>query len=238
MSIPTPTARESPPMAPEPMTVIVASVACIVFCIMILMLVVVLYRKDPLCCRFKPHRTEHYTDNSPHYHSRHSLIGIAHNEHSATMNQGALGPQDNSPHYHSRHSLIGIAHNEHSATMNQGALGPQLPGRVFIIGMPNDYHLSGPLPRLPTYESVRKRDRQRHIHNMIAHRFGLSNCHDELPPTYEETLRQSLDISPADLQSLDVNLSVHTQDRSSQLSDGTYNPSQPSTPLQGFSSSY
>ncbi|XP_042253696.1 uncharacterized protein LOC121887152 isoform X2 [Thunnus maccoyii] len=206
MSIPTPTARESPPMAPEPMTVIVASVACIVFCIMILMLVVVLYRKDPLCCRFKPHRTEHYTDNSPHYHSRHSLIGIA--------------------------------HNEHSATMNQGALGPQLPGRVFIIGMPNDYHLSGPLPRLPTYESVRKRDRQRHIHNMIAHRFGLSNCHDELPPTYEETLRQSLDISPADLQSLDVNLSVHTQDRSSQLSDGTYNPSQPSTPLQGFSSSY
>ncbi|KAM7371259.1 hypothetical protein PAMP_010746 [Pampus punctatissimus] len=158
-------------MAPELLTAIVASVSCVAFCIMILTLVVVLYRKDPICCRFRSYTTEGHT-------------------------------------YHSRHSLIGIAHNEHSAAMNQGALEPESPRRLFIIGKPNDYHLAGPLPRLPSYESVRKKDRQRHIHSMIAHRFGLSGCHDEPPPTYEETLRHSLDISPANLQSLDG----HTQD--------------------------
>lgn len=32
-------------------------------------------------------------DDSPHYHSRHSLIGIPHNEHRAAMSQAAVGPQ-------------------------------------------------------------------------------------------------------------------------------------------------
>ncbi|MEQ2210535.1 hypothetical protein XENOCAPTIV_015162, partial [Xenoophorus captivus] len=57
---------------------------------------------------------------------------------------------------------------------------PQLPGTLFIIGKPNDYHLTGPLPRLPSYESVRKEDRQRNIHSMIAQRFDLSGSHDEV----------------------------------------------------------
>ena len=56
----------------------------------------------------------------------------------------------------------------------------QLPGRLFIIGKPSSYHLDGILPRLPSYESVRKKDRQRHIHSMIADRFGIS-------PTQSET---------------------------------------------------
>ncbi|CAK6981055.1 uncharacterized protein LOC122971373 isoform X2 [Scomber scombrus] len=148
MCFPAPKLREIPTMAPELLIVIVASVSCVVFCIIILTLVTVLCRKDPLCCGFRPHRTEHYTDESPQYNSRHSLIGIN--------------------------------HNEHNAAINQGALGSQLPGGLFIIGMPNDYHLGGPLPRLPSYESVRKKDRQRHIHNLIANRFGLSGCPDEL----------------------------------------------------------
>lgn len=59
-------------------------------------------------------------------------------------------------------------------------LVPQLPGTLFIIGKPNDYHLSGPQPRLPSYESVRKKDRQRQIHSMIARRFGLDSSHDEV----------------------------------------------------------
>ncbi|KAM6964350.1 uncharacterized protein LKV04_020187 [Tautogolabrus adspersus] len=148
-------------MAPELLTVIVASGSCIALCLVILMLVVVFYRKDPLCCRFRPDRTEHYSDDARHYHSRHSLISIARNEQSAT---------------------------------NQGEAGLQLPGRLFIIGKPNDYYLSGGLPRLPSYESVRKKDRQRRIHNMISERFGLSGCPNEPPPTYEETIRQSVDI--------------------------------------------
>lgn len=51
--------------------------------------------------------------------------------------------------------------------------GHQLPGGLFVIGKPHDYHMDGPLPRLPSYESVRKKDRQRRIHGMIAQRFGL-----------------------------------------------------------------
>ncbi|XP_039991613.1 uncharacterized protein LOC120794540 [Xiphias gladius] len=193
-------------MAPEILTVIVASVSCVAFCLVMLMLVVVLCRKDPLCCRFRPLRTEEYTDDLPHYHSRHTLMSIA--------------------------------NDEHFATMNQGAIGRQLHGRLFIIGKPTDYHMEGSLPRLPSYESVRKKDRQRQIHSMIAQRFSLSGCHDEPPPTYEETLRQSLDISSADLQSLDVHLSVHSQDVSSDTSEDTHNLSRPSTVLQGPASCY
>lgn len=37
------------------------SVSCVAFCVVILMMVVVFYRKDPLCCRFRPYTTENYT---------------------------------------------------------------------------------------------------------------------------------------------------------------------------------
>lgn len=52
-------------------------------------------------------------------------------------------------------------------------------GSLFLIGVPSSYYLSSlepPLPRLPSYESVRKKDRQRQIHLMIADRFGLSGA--------------------------------------------------------------
>nr|XP_020496395.1 uncharacterized protein LOC109989106 [Labrus bergylta] len=191
-------------MAPELLTVIMASGSCIALCLVILMLVVVFYRKDPMCCRFRPDRTEHCSDDAHHYHSRHSLISIAQNEQSAS---------------------------------NQGEAVLELPGRLFIIGTPNDYYLSGGLPRLPSYESVRKKDRQRQIHNMISERFGLSGCPNEPPPTYEETLRQSVEISPSHLHTLEVHLSVHSQDGSSNLNEDTHDPNQPSTPLQHSSSS-
>ncbi|XP_056221714.1 uncharacterized protein LOC130162158 [Seriola aureovittata] len=198
------TLREIPAMAPELLTVIVASVSCVAFCLVILMLVVVLYRKDPLCCRFRPYTTEHYSDEPPHYRSRLALMG---------------GDE-----------LRGAA--------NQGAAGRQAPGGVFVIGKPNDYHMEGPLPRLPSYESVRKKDRQRRIHCLIAQRFGLSGCHDEPPPTYEETLHQSLDISSVSLQSPDVRPSTRPQDESSSLSEDTHNLRQPSTALRGPASSH
>ncbi|XP_019938449.1 uncharacterized protein [Paralichthys olivaceus] len=171
--------REIPAMAPELLTVILTSVSCVAFCLVILMLVVVLYRKDPLCCRFRPYTAEHHTDELPHYNSRHTLVGTG--------------------------------YDEHSAAMNQAAVGPQAPGRLFIIGKPNDYHMEGPLPRLPSYESVRRKDRQRQIHSMIAQRFGLFGCHDEPPPAYEESLPQCL-------RSVDV----HSQDERSNLSEDTH----------------
>lgn len=48
------------------------------------------------------------------------------------------------------------------------------------MGKPNDYHLSAALPRLPSYDSVRKQDRQRQVHTMISQRFGLGGSHEEV----------------------------------------------------------
>lgn len=58
-----------------------------------------------------------------------------------------------------------------------GALVSQQAGQLFFVGLPSSYSLpslEAPLPRLPSYESVRKKDRQRQIHMMIADRFGLN----------------------------------------------------------------
>lgn len=45
---------------------------------------------------------------------------------------------------------------------------------LFCVGPPSSYQLPPwEQPRLPSYESVRKKDRQREIHQMIAERFGL-----------------------------------------------------------------
>jgi len=48
---------------------------------------------------------------------------------------------------------------------------------LFFVGLPSSYSLAPlepAMPRLPSYESVRKKDRQRQIHMMIADRFGLN----------------------------------------------------------------
>lgn len=53
----------------------------------------------------------------------------------------------------------------------------QQAGQLFYVGLPSSYSLptlEPPMPRLPSYESVRKKDRQRQIHMMIADRFGLN----------------------------------------------------------------
>lgn len=50
-------------------------------------------------------------------------------------------------------------------------------GQLFYVGIPTAYCLppmDPTLPHLPSYESVRKKDRQRQIHMMIADRFGLN----------------------------------------------------------------
>ncbi|XP_060108496.1 uncharacterized protein LOC132581320 isoform X4 [Heteronotia binoei] len=62
---------------------------------------------------------------------------------------------------------------------------------LFCVGPPSSYQLPPwEQPRLPSYESVRKKDRQREIHQMIAERFGLwAEVSQELPPPYEQALR-------------------------------------------------
>lgn len=48
------------------------------------------------------------------------------------------------------------------------------------MGKPNHYHLSAAPPRLPSYDSIRKQDRQRQVHAMILRRFGLGGVHEEV----------------------------------------------------------
>ncbi|KAM9002694.1 uncharacterized protein ACOB8E_023421 isoform 2-T2 [Sarcophilus harrisii] len=68
---------------------------------------------------------------------------------------------------------------------------------VFCVGLPSNYQLPHWYPpRLPSYESVRKKDRQQQIHRLIAHRFGLWACR-ELPPTYEESLGSLPEVPPS-----------------------------------------
>ncbi|XP_058509165.1 uncharacterized protein si:ch73-364h19.1 isoform X5 [Solea solea] len=101
-------------------------------------------------------------------------------------------------------------------------------GHLFFVGRPSSYSLptlEAPLPRLPSYESVRKKDRQRQIHMMIADRFGLNGpIVTEPPPSYEESVRQSvelpynilsssLDISPP--QSIYTNMGADIQSETS-----------------------
>ncbi|KAJ3607974.1 hypothetical protein NHX12_025025 [Muraenolepis orangiensis] len=79
--------------------------------------------------------------------------------------------------------------------------------------MPSDYHLPGAMPRLPSYESVRRTDQRTHIHHMIAERFGLRSTRSQdrdwesppPPPSYEETLqpRQPLEVPSLGLRRLD-----------------------------------
>lgn len=55
---------------------------------------------------------------------------------------------------------------------------PQGP-EVFCVGLPSSYQLPlWQLARLPSYESVRKKDRQQQIHQLIAQRFGLWACRE------------------------------------------------------------
>ncbi|XP_064179277.1 uncharacterized protein si:ch73-364h19.1 isoform X4 [Anguilla rostrata] len=139
----TPATLSSSQLTPDQLTVIVASISCLVFFVVIVVLLTILYRKDPLCCKVRAYQESHQYS----------------------------------------------------------------PGHVFVIGQASSYHLpsmDAPLPRLPSYESVRKKDRQRQIHMMIADRFGLNGTIEtEPPPTYEESIRQSVVIPSVNFGSTD-----------------------------------
>ncbi|KAM8845289.1 uncharacterized protein AB9W97_000506 isoform 1-T3 [Spinachia spinachia] len=96
--------------------------------------------------------------------------------------------------YSSRQTLVGAPCLEPTHTVDDSTEA----GQLFYVGLPSSYSLptlEAPLPRLPSYESVRKKDRQRQIHMMIADRFGLNGpIVTEPPPTYEESLRHSAEL--------------------------------------------
>ncbi|XP_076844801.1 uncharacterized protein LOC143489573 [Brachyhypopomus gauderio] len=154
----------------DQLTIIVASFSCLVFFVVIVLLLSLLYRKDPLCCKVGAYPDPHGDIEAP------------------------------SQYYSSRQTLVGSPCAELSNTTRHDNSNTQS-GQMFYVGLPSMYRLPDldlPMPRLPSYESVRKKDRQRQIHMMIADRFGLNGpMTTEPPPTYEESVRQSV-------QSLDV----------------------------------
>ncbi|XP_013862338.1 uncharacterized protein si:ch73-364h19.1 isoform X1 [Austrofundulus limnaeus] len=169
----------------DQLTVVAASFSSLVFFVIVVVLLSILYRKDPPCCKHSSYQEQHTDMDAPpqYYSSRQTLVG------SAYLDQTQITDHSNS----------------------------QQTGELFCVGLPSSYSLptlENPLPRLPTYESVRKKDRQRQIHMMIADRFGLNGpIVTEPPPTYEESVRQSVEL-PYDILSPGLDLtppqSFHT----------------------------
>ncbi|KQK73463.1 hypothetical protein AAES_259405 [Amazona aestiva] len=141
-----------------------AAVSTSVFIVAILILLLLLYHRDPMCCQFlcscRLFQSPSQYDCPPPYFS---------------SSQRLVGPQ-------CRASRL-----ESAAAENPGVQGDEL----FCVGPPSTYQVPyWEQPRLPSYESVRKKDRQREIHQMIAERFGLwAEPSQEMPPPYEHALR-------------------------------------------------
>lgn len=160
----------------DQLTVIVACFSSLVFFVVIVVLLSIIYRKDPQCCKLRSYHESHEDMDAP--------------------------PQ----YYSSRQTLVGSSCLEQTRIMNENSTQG---GQLFCVGLPSSYSLptlEAPLPRLPSYESVRKKDRQRQIHMMIADRFGLNGpIVTEPPPTYEESIRQSMELPYSILSSsLDI----------------------------------
>ncbi|XP_040917653.1 uncharacterized protein si:ch73-364h19.1 isoform X2 [Toxotes jaculatrix] len=168
----------------DQLTVVAASFSSLVFFVVIVVLLSIIYRKDPQCCKVRSYQGPHADMDAP--------------------------PQ----YYSSRHTLVGSPCSEQTQMMGDDNTQA---GQLFFVGLPSSYSLptlEAPMPRLPSYESVRKKDRQRQIHMMIADRFGLNGpIVTEPPPTYEESIRQSMEL-PYNVLSSSLDIpppqSIHT----------------------------
>ncbi|XP_052397391.1 uncharacterized protein LOC127944977 isoform X1 [Carassius gibelio] len=145
-------------------TIVVGASCGLVFFSMMAVLLLIVYRKVPLCCKTRVYQESRTDTESPQY-------------------------------FNSRQTLVASSDAEQTHGTGLDHVNAQS-GSLFLIGVPSSYYLSSldpPLPRLPSYESVRKKDRQRQIHMMITDRFGLNAAVvTELPPTYEESICQSV----------------------------------------------
>ncbi|XP_030390833.1 uncharacterized protein LOC115635779 isoform X2 [Gopherus evgoodei] len=141
---PPPTASAS--MDGNVVAIIIAAIASSVFVVAILVLLLLLYHRDPLCCQFLC--SCRFFQSPSQYDCPPPYF---------SSNQRLVGPQSG-------------AQQLESPAENPGVQGDEL----FCVGPPSSYQLP-PWEhlRLPSYESVRKKDRQREIHQLIAERFGL-----------------------------------------------------------------
>ncbi|XP_077591180.1 uncharacterized protein LOC144208951 [Stigmatopora nigra] len=150
----------------DQLTVVAACFSSLVFFVVIVVLLSIIYRKDGRCCRLRSYQGPHADTDAP--------------------------PQ----YYSSRQTLVGSPCFEQTDIPD--ADNPD-ESQLFYVGLPSSYSLPSlepPLARLPSYESVRKKDRQRQIHMMIADRFGLNGTIEtEPPPSYEESIRHSVALS-------------------------------------------
>ncbi|XP_023256807.1 uncharacterized protein LOC111651088 isoform X2 [Seriola lalandi dorsalis] len=186
----------------DQLTVVAASFSSLVFFVVIVVLLSIIYRKDPQCCKLRSYQGPHADMGAP--------------------------PQ----YYSSRQTLVGSSCLEQTQINDDNNAQA---GQLFFIGLPSSYSLptlEAPLPRLPSYESVRKKDRQRQIHMMIADRFGLNGpIVSEPPPSYEESIRQSVELPYNILSSsLDVSppQSIYT-DTGPDIQTDTPHPVNPDT---------
>ncbi|XP_029456486.1 uncharacterized protein LOC115090932 isoform X2 [Rhinatrema bivittatum] len=147
---------------PNILAIVVASASSSVFLLVILVLLLLLYHRDPECCQFL-----------------------------CSWRSIPNHPYTNRPptYFNSNQRLVGSLSREQRGATSSVSLGVQ--DEVYCVGSPSSYQLSHwEQHHLPSYESVRKKDRQREIHQMIAQRFGLRESpSQDLPPTYEELLR-------------------------------------------------
>nr|XP_055041093.1 uncharacterized protein si:ch73-364h19.1 [Misgurnus anguillicaudatus] len=178
-------------------TIYVGAFCCLAFFLMIVVLLFTVFRKIPPCCKKRVYQESRTDMEAP--------------------------PQ----YYNSRQTLVGSSDMEQTGDTGHDNMSAQR-GSLFLIGVPSSYYLSSlepSLPRLPSYESVRKKDRQRQIHMMIADRFGLNGSGEpEPPPTYEESIRQSV-------QSIDVPIDIPAPDEPPDTSPPA---SEPGTDLPSY----
>ncbi|KAF5908130.1 homeobox protein 4-like, partial [Clarias magur] len=138
----------TPTVSPaDQLTAMMITFSSLVVFVLIVLLGSLIYRKDPFCCKSQAYRDSHadLESSSQHYSSRQTLVGP--------------------PFIDSTQNIESLDH-----------IDPQSE-QLFYVGMPSTYCLppmDTSMPHLPSYESVRKKDRQRQIHLMIADRFGLN----------------------------------------------------------------
>lgn len=174
-----PTVPSSSVLSSEQLTVVVASFSSLALFVVIVVMLSVIYRRDPQCCKLRSYQ--------------------------ASRSDMAAPPQ----YYSSRQTLVGTPGDQTHITDDN----IQQAGQLFYVGLPSSYSLptlEPPMPRLPSYESVRKKDRQRQIHMMIADRFGLNgSIVTEPPPSYEESIRQSVEL-PYNIYSSSTGLNIQS----------------------------
>ncbi|XP_043940932.1 uncharacterized protein LOC122812934 [Protopterus annectens] len=159
---------EHPRLTSDEVIIIVVCCSCAVLLILIVGLLLLVFRRDRHCCR--------------------SLFSSCTRINSPTEGQ--------STHQSSLHLVDGVQSSQNQ-NVEMGYDNPVSESAdPYIIAHPECYQLPEwmyGLPRLPSYESVRKKDRQQEIHQLIAERFGLNvpSYDEQNPPSYEESLRST-----------------------------------------------